>query len=88
MKIRYEGRWKEELHGFAGDLHFIVELAMGRLHTYFPTEENWQSCAPAEAKNLWKNARDAAENWSQENDAAFDVDQGAWVEFVTSNANE
>ena len=85
MEIRYEAKWKEELHGFAGDHHFVVELTMGRLHTYFPTEENWQKNAPPALTDSWKDAKTAAEEWSQANFAAFDVVPDAWVEFVGSD---
>ena len=70
---------------FVGEHHFVVELRMGCLHTYFPTEENWRKSAPPSLTDLWINVKDAAEEWSENNSAAFDVVSDAWIEFVDSD---
>lgn len=81
MKIRYEPRWKEMLDGFYGKHKFVVELTMGRLHVYFPTEATWKQTAPDWAKDLWDQAQREASEWSREQGIRFDIDETAWVEF-------
>jgi len=88
MKIRYQPRWKEILDGFVEHHHFSVEITMGDLHVYFPTEEAWNATAPEWAKDLWPEARDGAEEWSRKNAIPFEVDQAAWVDFDTQQAEQ
>ena len=52
-------RWKEELDGFVDGHRFTVEITMGSLHVYFPSERIWESNAPAWAKGMWPAASEA-----------------------------
>ena len=81
MKIEFQPRWKEMLDGKLGEKKFTVELSMGRLHTYFPTQEIWKREAPEWAAGLWDTAQEQARIWCEENKIPFDIDEHTWVEF-------
>lgn len=81
MNLTYRSRWKEMLDGFYGPHQFTVEMTLGELHVFFPTEERWNRTAPAWAQGLWKKARDGAEAWGKAKSIPFSVDPGAWVDF-------
>ncbi len=81
MSIRYQPRWKEMFDGFLGDHRFTIEITMGVLHVYFPTEETWERSAPPWAQSMWACARDSAIQWADDNSIPFDIDHAAWVEF-------
>ena len=74
------------LDGFVGTHRFTVELTMGVLHVYFPTENTWNANAPEWALGLWTSARDQTMAWCQSKSIPFDIDSTAWVEFVTGQA--
>jgi len=82
---RFEPRWKEELHCYYKKQHFLLELTMGKLITYFPEESKWKKEAPQKLKNDWAYIRDEAEKWSKRNHAEFYIDQSAWVHFYGKN---
>lgn len=82
MTIEYMPRWKEELVGVLDGNQFLVELTMGRLHAYFPTESTWESSAPGWAKGKYLLARTAAEEWARNNGSDFTVDDGAWIDWT------
>ena len=82
MTIEYTPRWKEELIGVLEGNQFVVELTMGRLHVYFPSESTWESSAPDWAKGKYLLARTAAEDWSSKNDSDFTVDENAWIDWT------
>lgn len=83
MTIEYEPKWKEELVGVLDGNRFVVELTMGRLHVYFPTESAWESSAPVWAKGKYMLARDAAEKWADENESGFTVEDNAWIDWTS-----
>ena len=79
VTIEYAARWKEELVGTINGNHFVVELTMGRLHVYFPTESVWEAGAPEWAKGKYLIARDAAEEWAEKNKSGFAVEDNTWI---------
>ena len=77
----FKPRWKEELvvTGQAGA--FVLELPMGHLSAYLPTEEVWQEKAPDWAKGLWAELRQQLELWCIENNARLVIDATANVDL-------
>lgn len=51
--FRFEPRWREELVCTSPEGHFILELSMGVLTAYLPTEEVWRQRGPTWARDLW-----------------------------------
>ena len=82
MTIKYLPRWKEMLDGIYGDHRFTVEITMGIIHVYFPTEETWERDAPAWAQGLWPQAKEDAQQWCAGNNTPFEVNPTAWVQFA------
>lgn len=77
-------RWKEELDGFVDGHRFTLEITMGSLHVYFPSEETWERSAPDWAKGMWPDASEAAARWATNNSIPFEVDERAWVSFESA----
>lgn len=77
--FRFLPRWKEELAVTGPGGSFALELAMGRLTAYLPTEEAFRLKAPEWARELWPLLHDELRQWCRENDAGFVVDASAPV---------
>lgn len=77
--FQFQPRWKEELavKGPGGSL--VLELPMGVLSAYLPTEAAWQLKAPAWAAELWPVLRSELEEWCRANKAQFVIDETASV---------
>lgn len=75
----FHPRWKEELLVVGPGGEFILELPMGVLSAYLPTQEAWQSKSPAWALELWPVLRTELEAWCKENNAKFYIDATASV---------
>lgn len=75
----FQPRWKEELvvTGQGGSL--VLELPMGILSVYFPTEERWAVMAPVWARGHWARLRTELLAWCADNNAQFHEDRSAWV---------
>jgi hypothetical protein len=75
----FKPRWKEELecHGPGGS--FILELPMGILSAYLPTEEAWLQKGPTWGHTLWPVLRDELEAWCEANGAQLFIDESANV---------
>lgn len=74
-------RWKEELDGFVDGHRFTVEITMGSLHVYFPSEEIWEKNAPEWAKGMWQEASDATARWAAGQSIPFEIADNTWVSF-------
>ncbi|MBN8815643.1 MAG: hypothetical protein J0J06_09370 [Sphingomonas sp.] len=72
-------RWKEELVVTGSGGTFVLELPMGILSAYLPTEDEWQRRAPAWARSLWPALKTELEEWCRANDAQFYIDASASV---------
>jgi len=72
-------RWKEELVCTAPGGTLVLELPMGILTAYLPTEEAWQTRAPAWARGLWPELKRDLEAWCAANQAQFIIDPTAMV---------
>lgn len=77
--FKFQPKWKEELVCTGPGGSFVLELPMGVLTAYLPTEAVWQSKAPRWAKGLWPVLRDELEQWCQQNKAGFVIDATAEV---------
>lgn len=77
--FRFEPRWKEELVCTAPGGTLVLELPMGVLTAYLPTEEEWRKRAPEWARELWRELKSELEAWCEANGAQFMVDPTAMV---------
>lgn len=78
----FQPRWKEELVCTGPGGSFILELPMGRLSAYLPTEAAWARNGPAWARDLWPVLRKELQEWCEANNALFYIDESAWVDQV------
>lgn len=77
--FRFLPRWKEELVVTGDGGSFILELPMGVLSAYLPTQEAWQQRSPEWAKSLWPELKAELEDWCRQNNAKFYIDASADV---------
>lgn len=75
----FRTRWKEELVCKGPGGSFVLELPMGILSAYLPTESAWQQKSPEWSKDLWPILRKELEAWCRKNDAKFYIDETAKV---------
>ena len=75
----FQARWKEELVCTGPGGTFVLELPMGVLSAYLPTETAWKDKSPAWAHDLWPVLRTELEQWCVENKAQFFIDPTAGV---------
>ena len=78
--FRFEPRWKEELVVTAAGGSFILELPMGVLSAYLPTEVEWKRRAPEWAVPLWADLKRELEEWCYMNNARLHIDPTAHVD--------
>jgi len=79
--FKFESRWKEELVCEGSGSSFVLELPMGVLTAYLPTEAAWSEKGPSWAKRLWPNLRTDLEQWCAKSGARFVIDETAAVFF-------
>jgi hypothetical protein len=77
--FQFKPRWKEELVVTGPSGMFILELPMGRLTAYLPTEDAWRAQAPGWARDLWPILKVELESWCAANRAGFEIDPSASV---------
>lgn len=77
--FQFQGRWKEELVVTGPGGEFVLELPMGVLSAYLPTEEAWPAKAPAWAADLWPVLRAELAEWCQAHKAELVVEATAQV---------
>jgi len=56
--FEFQPRWKEELVCTGPGGTFVLELPMGVLSAYLPTEAVWQEKAPVWSRALWSELHD------------------------------
>lgn len=78
-EFKFQPRWKEELVVTGSGGSFILELPMGILSAYLPTEKVWVQKAPSWAKDLYPELKNELEAWCKENKAKFVIDETAGV---------
>lgn len=77
--FKFQARWKEELVVTCSGGSFVLEMPMGVLTVYLPTEQVWLKKAPSWAKNHWLPLKEQLEVWCKENKAEFLIDETAGV---------
>ena len=77
--FKFQPRWKEELIVTGPGGSFILELPMGKLSAFLPTEVVWEEKAPLWAKSLYPELKQELEVWCKENNADFIIDVTAGV---------
>ncbi len=77
--FHFQSRWKEELVVSGSGGSFVLELPMGVLSAYLPTEAEWRRRAPEWTRSLWPELKRELEKWCHENNAQFYVDPSASV---------
>lgn len=77
--FQFQARWKEELVVTGPGGAFVLELPMGVLSAYLPTEEAWPANAPGWAVDLWPVLHAELADWCQANKAELIVDATAQV---------
>lgn len=77
--FRFQPRWKEELVVTGPDGGFLLELPMGILSAYLPTEAAWKRTAPRWASDLWPILKTELEEWCRNNNALLNIDETAHV---------
>jgi len=77
--FRFKPRWKEELVVTGEGGAFVLELPMGVLSAYLPTEDAWPEKAPAWAAKLWPILERELRQWCAANQAALHIDPSAGV---------
>ncbi|MBC6982660.1 hypothetical protein H8B08_12980 [Caulobacter sp. 17J80-11] len=77
--FQFKPRWKEELVVTGPGGSFVLELPMGVLSAYLPTEQAWRGKAPDWAIDLWPELKNDLEQWCRENHAQFIIDETATV---------
>lgn len=75
----FQPRWKEELVCTCHGGSFVLELTMGRLGAYLPTEDAWKLKSPLWARDLWPELKSELEAWCKANNAKFVIDETAAV---------
>jgi hypothetical protein len=75
----FEPRWQEELVCTDPGGSFILELSMGILSAYLPTETGWPAKSPPWARELWPVLKFELEEWCNRNGARFFIDESAAV---------
>ena len=77
--FQFQPRWKEELlvTGPGGSL--VLELSMGVLSAYLPTEAVWRTKAPVWAADLWPVLQSELREWCRANKAELRIDGTAKV---------
>jgi hypothetical protein len=79
--VQFEPRWKEELVCTMDGRKFVVELTMGVLTAYFPTQSKWESSAPEWARHQWERVRADLSAWCQQQKMPLVIEDHAWVSF-------
>lgn len=77
--FKFQPRWKEELVCAGPEGTLVLELPMGVLSAYLPTEGVWQAKAPPWARDLWPILKEELETWCVANKAKLIIDETAGV---------
>ena len=77
--FQFQPRWKEELVVTGPGGAFVLELPMGVLSAYLPTEVIWPTKAPAWASGLWPVLRSELGEWCRASKAELVIDETASV---------
>jgi hypothetical protein len=79
--VQFQPKWKEELVCTMDGRSFVVELTMGVLTVYFPTQTKWEASAPEWARQHWERVRADLSAWCQQQKMPLVIEDHAWVSF-------
>jgi hypothetical protein len=79
LPIRFQPRWKEELVCSSPLGSFILEMPMGVVTVYFPTEAVWPARAPGWAAPHWRGIFSQLQSWCDANQIPLRVEATAQV---------
>jgi hypothetical protein len=80
-KVQFQPKWKEELVCTMDGRSFVVELTMGVLTVYFPTQSKWQTSAPDWAKQQWERVKGDLSIWCEQKKIPLVIEDHAWAQF-------
>lgn len=80
-KVQFHPRWKEELVCSMDGRQFIMEITMGQLVAYLPTQQRWEACAPDWAKGQWQRVHDDLVEWCKGENIPLRIEANVWVTF-------
>jgi hypothetical protein len=60
---------------------FVVELTMGVLTVYFPTQTKWEALAPEWVRHQWQRVREDLAAWCEQQKMPLVIEDHAWVSF-------
>jgi hypothetical protein len=79
--MEFQPRWKEELVCSMDGRQFVLEMPMGVLTVYLPSESKWDADAPEWASHQWERVRDDLVAWCAEQSIPVIIEDSAWVSF-------
>lgn len=79
LKFSFQPRWKEELVCSCALGSLILEMPMGKVSVYVPTQGQWPLKAPAWAAPHWETLRAQLVQWCAANRIPLYVDESAMV---------
>jgi hypothetical protein len=80
-RVQFQPRWKEELVCTMDGRSFVVELTMGVLTVYFPTQTKWEALAPEWVRHQWQRVREDLAAWCEQQKMPLVIEDHAWVSF-------
>lgn len=87
-KVQFRPEWKELLVGSMDGKEFTIELTMGVLTVYFPTNEKWEASAPDWAKHQWERVRADLAIWCGQQKIPLVIENHAWIEFKSESTDK
>ena len=78
-KFDFQPRWKEELIVSGDGGQFALELSMGVLSAYLPTETVWELRSPEWARKQYAELKQELGEWCKDNKAKLYVTETAGV---------
>jgi len=79
LAFTFSPRWKEELLCSCALGSFVLEMPMGVVSVYLPSEKNWLAAAPEWAKPHWGLLETQLRQWCEQKGIPFHVDETYWT---------
>lgn len=78
-QFNFQPRWKEELVVSCAQGAFVLEMPMGKLSVYLPTEISFLRFAPHWAREMWPVLKAELEAWCDASNAVLFIVPNAGV---------
>lgn len=75
----FQARWKEELVCSCSEGSFVLEMPMGIVSVYLPSQDQWLVKAPAWAKGYWAALHTHLSQWCAEHNFPLYIEDSAHV---------